>query len=78
MVPGTQLDKAYIGVYFFFLANEYCLWRKKMRLPLAKYDYILKEMNKLLKAAAIDFYRDEHIKNMLSNFDTVLTKIELP
>ena len=49
-----------------------------MRLPLAKYDYILKEMNKLLKAAAIDFYRDEHIKNMLSNFDTVLTKIELP
>ena len=45
-----------------------------MRLPLAKYDYILKEMNKLLKAAAIDFYRDEHIKNMLSNFDTVLTK----
>lgn len=74
----TQLDKAYIGVYFFFLANEYCLWRKKMRLPLAKYDYILKEMNKLLKAAAIDFYRDEHIKNMLSNFDTVLTKIELP
>lgn len=74
----TQVSKAYMGVYFFFLANEYCLWRKKMNLPTPAFGYITDRLNKLLQAAAIDFYGDEHIKNMLSNFDTVLTKIELP
>lgn len=47
---------------FFFLANEYCLWRKRCVCPWRSTTIFLKEMNKLLKAAAIDFYRDEHIK----------------
>lgn len=74
----TQLSKAYMGVYFFFLANEYSLWRKKMNLHVEGCRYIMDHMNKLLRATDIDFYRDDHIKNMLSNFDTVLTKIKLP
>lgn len=49
-----------------------------MNLPTPAFGYITDRLNKLLQAAAIDFYRDGHIKNMLANFDTVLTKIELP
>ena len=49
-----------------------------MNLPTPAFGYITDRLNKLLQAAAIDYHGDEHIKNMLSNFDTVLTKIELP
>lgn len=74
----TQLSKAYMGVYFFFLANEYSLWRERQHLPISDSGYIMDSLNELLLASGIDYHKDEHIKNMLSNFDNVLTKVKPP
>ena len=68
-----MLSKGYSGVYYYFMALQYCLWCDKLHIPCSHYDYIIRNMNTLKRAISI-LDDDSHIQHMYKLFERVLDK----
>ena len=70
---NIKLSKAYSGIYFYFVAYQYCLWCKKLHIPCSFFDYISNRYDMLLRMSRIK-ENDTHMKNMYYLFEKILKK----